>query len=286
AGLREGDLIKAINQQPVANVGDFRREVKKCTLQEGVLFDLLRAGKPLFISYAATPTPIRRQLIFDSPGLSLSATPPHNDNGSAFQQVAQTNAAPYQQGALPSPREQGAARKILSEGHWLGMELLPLTPGLMPLYKVPPGTRGVLIDEICLEAAEAGLLAGDVVVALNGENTPDLASFTAATRRVKDSLKAQLLVSRQGQLVELQISSENPLGFCQNESASPIQPGAISPHKNYTEACTTCHIIMQNGGQLAVDAGDLLPAPPAIRQGAVPPHRDRGTCRNCHVILP
>ena len=64
--------------------------------------------------------------------------------------------------SLPSPAQQNAARKVLVEGHWLGMELIPITPELAREYKLPHGVAGLLVDEVTLEAAESGLLAGDV----------------------------------------------------------------------------------------------------------------------------
>jgi len=79
--------------------------------------------------------------------------------------------------------------------------------------------------------------------------------------------------------------SDRPMGFSQNESAQPIRPGAISPHRSRGKACTECHIIMETGGQLPIDAGDILPSPPPIIKGAVAPHEDRGKCNTCHVIL-
>ena len=186
---------------------------------------------------------------------------------------------------LPSPKEQGAAHKELVEGHWLGMEVIPLVPELAKEFNIPANTKGILIDEIALESAESGVLAGDMVVAVDGYATPDIYAFTEATRRVRNRTQAKILVSRRRQLLEYTIQAERPMGFSQNESAQPIKPGAISPHRSRGKACTECHIIMETGGQLPTDAGDILASPPAIIKGAVPPHEDRGKCNTCHVIL-
>lgn len=165
------------------------------------------------------------------------------------------------------------------------MELIPLTPELSKEYRVPLDTKGLLVDEISLESAESGVLAGDLVVAVDGRATPDLVAFTEATRRVKNRNKAKVLVSRRGQLLEFMFSSQRTLGFSQNEAAQPITPGALSPHRSRNKPCTTCHIIMLTGGQLPTDAGDILPNPPAITKGAISPHEYRGKCNTCHVIL-
>ena len=50
-GLEKGDLIKAINRQPVNEVGDFARISKKVKLSEGVVFDINRRGRLLYLSY-------------------------------------------------------------------------------------------------------------------------------------------------------------------------------------------------------------------------------------------
>jgi serine protease Do len=52
-GLMEGDLIKSVNRQPTPDVSSFRKVIKKAKIEEGVVFDIIREGKPLFLSYMA-----------------------------------------------------------------------------------------------------------------------------------------------------------------------------------------------------------------------------------------
>jgi len=59
------------------------------------------------------------------------------------------------------------------------------------MYSVPPGTKGVLVDEIALVGAESGILAGDMILAIEGVATPDLNAFTEATRKVKNRRRAR-----------------------------------------------------------------------------------------------
>ncbi|MHC4195474.1 MAG: magnetochrome domain-containing protein [Planctomycetota bacterium] len=42
---------------------------------------------------------------------------------------------------------------------------------------------------------------------------------------------------------------------------------------------------MKTGGQLATDAGDILPDPPPITTDAKAAHRYRGQCNTCHTII-
>lgn len=255
--------------------------------------DISRTGQPLFITLEnklGMHDKIKKMLNIDTPltGKDPNLAPVAFANR-APAETAEAGANFLPQPAagmmLPSPKEQGAAHKELIEGHWLGMELIPLTPELAKEYQVRPDTKGLLIDEVCLEAAECGTLAGDMVVAIDKVATPDLVAFTEATRRVKNNFKAKVLVSRRGQLLEYTILSDRTLGFSQNEAAQPITPGALSPHRDRSKPCTACHVIMVTGGQLPTDAGDILPNAPPITKGAIPPHENRGKCKNCHVIL-
>ncbi len=79
-----------------------------------------------------------------------------------------------------------------------------------------------------------------------------------------------------------------------------IMAGDRSPH-GYYGPCDKCHVIATNAtrtkttlnsknalnpGELLKDAGDnLTKIAPNIRIGTPPPHRDRGRCTLCHVIL-
>lgn len=189
--------------------------------------------------------------------------------------------------ALLSPREQNAAGKEFIEGHWLGLEVIPLVPELAKEYQIPNGETGVLVDEITLEAAESGILAGDMVQSVDGRPTSDLRAFFLATLHVQEKERAEVVVSRRGEKLTFVIEGRNTrtLGFAQMEAAQPILPGAISPHRSRGRACTDCHIIMPTGGQLPTDAGDILPNPPPIARDAQAPHRYRGECSSCHVII-
>ncbi len=50
-GLEEGDVIRTINQEPISNLKDFQEVFKKVKLSSGVVFDLLRRGESLYLSY-------------------------------------------------------------------------------------------------------------------------------------------------------------------------------------------------------------------------------------------
>lgn len=285
ANVRGGDLVRAVNNKKVKNVSEFLKVTKTLNLQNGVLLDIARNGQPLYITMEnklGLHDAIKKAFSSDNAVQAAFANRSPAETAETGANGAATSAPGF---IPPTPKEQGAAQKELIEGHWLGMELIPLTPELAKEYRVPLNTKGLLVDEVCLEAAEAGLLAGDMVVGVGGIATPDLVRFTEATRKVKNRCSARMLICRRGQLLELTISARRSLGFSQNESAQPITPGALSPHRNRNKPCTTCHIIMVTGGQLPTDAGDILPSPPPITKGAIAPHAYRGKCESCHIIL-
>ncbi|MBF0564613.1 MAG: PDZ domain-containing protein [Nitrospirae bacterium] len=182
----------------------------------------------------------------------------------------------------------GLLEKVLQEGHWIGLEVVPLTPAIATANNVPPEVKGVLVDEVTLLAAYSGMLAGDVITGINGAAVTDLATFKAATRPVAMSKDATVAVFRNGSTVKIPIKGTEELGLAQMEAAQMILPTAVSPH-GYYGACNRCHAIARtakNTGQLAKDAGDVLAvAAPPIKWGVQAPHRDRGKCMNCHKII-
>jgi len=51
AGIREGDLIKSINQSETPDIKAFNKITKSMDISGGIVFDILREGKPLYISF-------------------------------------------------------------------------------------------------------------------------------------------------------------------------------------------------------------------------------------------
>ena len=188
--------------------------------------------------------------------------------------------------------------KALIEGHWIGGEVIPLTPAIAKANSIPPDVVGVLIDEVTLLSAAVGLDAGDVITAINGKKVTDLKSFQQATRDVAQSNRATVSVYSGGKYKDIMVFSTEALGIAQMESAPMILATDKSPH-GYYGPCDKCHVISSairtkttlnpnalNPNELLKDAGDnLTKVAPNIRSGTPPPHRNRGTCTLCHVVL-
>lgn len=50
-GLMTGDVVRQINQEEVSNLKTFNEIIKKVKLSQGVVFDILRRGESLYLSY-------------------------------------------------------------------------------------------------------------------------------------------------------------------------------------------------------------------------------------------
>lgn len=186
----------------------------------------------------------------------------------------------------------------LSEAHWQGMDAGPLDREVKRKLNYPLALRGVLVKEVTLNAARSGLLAGDVIVTVEGEPVTTLEEFQRQTRVLRNRRHARLTALRKGarendgrfamNRVSLVLEADSALGFAQVESAPMILPGDIPPHPR-RGACTRCHAIGK-GFELTPDP-DLITLPPppvseAVVAGGRSVHRDRGPCVACHVITP
>jgi type II secretory pathway component PulC len=50
-GLMAGDIVQGINQEPTPDPASFTKAADRVKLSDGVVLDILRQGRPLYISY-------------------------------------------------------------------------------------------------------------------------------------------------------------------------------------------------------------------------------------------
>ncbi|MEI6666930.1 MAG: PDZ domain-containing protein [Acidobacteriota bacterium] len=224
--------------------------------------------------------------------------PLETPQGTSVAAAAAAPAAPNPD-PLPSGPNPGAAATVpgqpvvvpdvpFIEGHWIGLETIPLTAAIAQANAIPPEVTGVLIDEVTLLSAAVGIVAGDVITAVNGKKVTDLKTFQAATKDVAQSNKASVALFSGGKPKTMMVVGTDALGVAQMEAAPMILATARSPHPYYGP-CDRCHAIAKNGfnaNQLLKDQGDALnKVAPNIRAGTLPPHRNRGKCTSCHVVI-
>ncbi len=85
----------------------------------------------------------------------------------------------------------------------LGMELGELSPELALAYGVPKGVTGLLVAESAAPATAAGLLANDVIEAVNGQRVETIADFIKVMNKADLKRGISLDVYRQGQRFNL-----------------------------------------------------------------------------------
>ncbi|MHC4195473.1 MAG: trypsin-like peptidase domain-containing protein [Planctomycetota bacterium] len=208
AGLRRGDVVYRADYKRIKDENMLWSLLAGKKVGETVKMMLIRDNKREILSAKMEPGPL-------NVSTSISNVP---QKSSAFQADPMVLA-----GTLPSPLKQNAAGKKFIEGHWLGLEVIPLTAELATEYQISQGETGVLVDEVTLEAAESGILAGDMIQSIGKFPTPDLETFFTATQRerVQEAKQAQVGISRRGSKMTFVMTARNAnmLGFAQMEAA-------------------------------------------------------------------
>jgi S1-C subfamily serine protease len=89
----------------------------------------------------------------------------------------------------------------------MGMGVEELVPELALAYGVPEGVTGLIVAESATQAAAAGLLAGDVIKAINGQRVETIVDFIKVMNKASLKEGVYLDVYRQGQRFNLRIKS-------------------------------------------------------------------------------
>jgi membrane-associated protease RseP (regulator of RpoE activity) len=173
----------------------------------------------------------------------------------------------------------------LAEAHWQGLEALPLSAELKQKLRLPNALNGLLIDEVTLNAATSGLLAGDVLGAVDGSVVNSLEDLVRVSKRVQNQTSVTVTVYREGQWLSFTLSAPDNIGFAQTETAPMILPGEIMPHP-YRGSCTECHAIGVTGHMVPDPDNIILPPPPISAKVTTAPHQDKGPCHACHQVIP
>jgi len=73
---------------------------------------------------------------------------------------------------------------VAIEGSWIGMDVVELSAGDASALGLPAGTMGILVEDVeSPPATMVGFQTGDVIVAVNGQPTPDMKQFETATKK-------------------------------------------------------------------------------------------------------
>ena len=159
AGLKNGDVIRKLDGQQIADAGQLIAAITNINPGTQVTVDILRDGKPMTVKVTLGERPA-----------NLSASN-----------------APGARGGGPS---SGALR---------GMSVQNLTPSVRDQLGLPASSRGVVISELDPNspAAQAGMQPGDVIESINRQPVNSVADFNRLAGQAKG--RTLLRVNRQGQ---------------------------------------------------------------------------------------
>jgi Do/DeqQ family serine protease len=162
AGLKRGDVITALNGQPVHDMNSLRNRIADADPGSTADLGIIRDGSEKHVSAkleALDPTRLARRGGED--GESDSAG--QNDHAA------------------------------------LGVSVAPLTPELASELRIPKDTHGVVVRDVDPNgrAADAGIRSGDVIVEVNRQAVTSVDELRNAVRRNTDK-PTLLLVNRQG----------------------------------------------------------------------------------------
>ncbi|MBF0413937.1 MAG: PDZ domain-containing protein [Desulfamplus sp.] len=143
AGLQTGDVIRRFNDTRIRDVNQFQSLILKSQPGNQIQLTVLRKGSQITL-----------------PLLLGEQTP-----------------------TPEKPPFLGPA-DIAIEGTWIGMDVGELTGNGAADLGLPAGTKGILVNDVeSPPATMLGFTTGDVIVAVNGQPTPDMKNFETATQK-------------------------------------------------------------------------------------------------------
>jgi hypothetical protein len=149
AGIQVGDLLRQVGETTIKRPEDVPRALKELNVGARVTAVVWRQGQTT-----------RLQL---------------------------TAAAPPPVGARPPATLPEAAVEV--EVAWLGLDIVPLSPKEAAEADVGEAVRGMLVDDVADgRGVDAGIITGDVILAVNGKPTRSIAELKEATRDAAGAL--------------------------------------------------------------------------------------------------
>ena len=157
AGLKQGDVIQTFNVEAVKDINSLRNRVADSAPGSTATVTIVRDGSKRDITVK-----------LDEAAADRSARRGEND---------------------ATPEDKSA----------LGVSVAPLTPDLARRFNLPNTARGVIVQDVNPDsrAADAGILAGDLIEQVNREPVSSVEGLRAAVRRTSGK-PVLLLVNREG----------------------------------------------------------------------------------------
>ena len=167
--------------------------------------------------------------------------------------------------AIPSAMARRVTEGLIKNGKvsrgYLGVAIQPLNEALAKSFNVPDG-RGTLISAVQAgtPAAKAGLKPGDVIVKLDGQETPDPATLRARTASIAPGTEIRLDFIRDGkpQSLKIAVGEQTTLAMIPAESSFGLRVREVPPDDEEAD------------GQPSVLIETVVQGSPAARAGLIP----------------
>ncbi len=138
--------------------------------------------------------------------------------------------------AIPSAMAKRVAEGLIKNGKvargYLGVAIQPLNEALAKDFNIPDG-RGTLINGVQpgTPAAKAGLKQGDVIVKIDGQETPDPATLRARTASLAPGSEIQLEFIRDGksQTLKVVLAEQTALAMMPAEGSFGLRVREVPP---------------------------------------------------------
>jgi S1-C subfamily serine protease len=196
AGLQTGDVFFRADNRSVKDEAMFEALLSKKRVGDKIKLTIYRDGKKMSLSVnlSAALWPKPAGTVLQAQAVALPAQP----------------STPFGPGLIPSPGLTGVLQGSEVETgqiEALGMELMELSPELALTYGVPKGVTGLLVAESAAQAAATGLLADDVIEAINGQRVETIADFIKVMNKASLTKGVSLDIYRQGQRFNLMMKN-------------------------------------------------------------------------------
>lgn len=194
AGVKPGDVIVAIQSQPVATGRELVKAMEAIEPGQKVALELRRDGKPVKLSVEARPLD---RMVMAGPGMMMPGLPPMH------------------------------GMDIVKDMHWLldewgDAELVTLTPGLGRYFGAD---KGVLVAH-APEGSGFGLQDGDVIVAIGGREPESGRHAMRILRSYQpgESVELKILRDRRAQTLNAKVPARAEHDILRRRVAPPAPP--------------------------------------------------------------
>ena len=196
AGLQRGDVIFRADNRSVRDGTMLEALRSKKRIGDKIKLTIYRDGKKMSLSVklSAALWPEPAGTILQAQAVAVPAQP----------------STPFDPGLVPPSGLTGVLQGSEVETgaiEALGMELGELSPELALAYGVPKGVTGLIVAESATQAAAAGLLANDVIEAVNGQRVETIADFIKVMNKASLGKGISLDIYRQGQRFNLMMNN-------------------------------------------------------------------------------